>query len=64
MSKRDYDSTVARIAGNLLSGHNTVLFGSGINLAVIALAVEAARAIVAEVKRTEPAALTGEPSSM
>ena len=50
---RDYDSTVARIAGNLLSGC-IQRDGKQLRAAVVARAVEVARAIVAEVKRTEP----------
>lgn len=57
MSAKKYDSTVARIAGNLLSG---VAAKSGYPFAIPPAAIEqsvvAARAIVAEVARTEPAA--------
>lgn len=57
--KRKYDSTVARIAGNLLSGtpsvwrHRGAIRGNGIRAAVAA-----AREIVAEVERTEEIAET------
>lgn len=59
MSKRDYDSTVARIAGNLLSGMTRIsndpdgLLGDPEKRAA-RWAVNVARAIVAETKRTEP----------
>lgn len=50
---RRYDSTVARIAGNILSGR--VPCGeAGADDAVVIWAVKMARAIVAEVERTEP----------
>ena len=52
--KRDYDSTVARIAGNLLSGMDHTLSHEQ-DLKAAQWAVEMARAIVAEVKRTAPA---------
>jgi hypothetical protein len=56
--KRKYDSTVARIAGNLLSGvmANTggVAQWSDVSDNAIEAAVVAARAIVAEVERTQP----------
>lgn len=56
--KRKYDSTVARIAGNLLSGHPKLFIDNdGLPIfdgALIGEAVLAARAIVAEVERTEP----------
>jgi hypothetical protein len=52
--KRKYDSTVARIAGNLLSG--MMVTNPPIGTMDIRNAVETARAIVAEVERTEPAA--------
>ena len=68
MSKPTYDSTVARIAGNLLSGMpaNVTYTGDGFdvrvnsfeltphNKAAAGWAVAMAREIVAEVKRTEP----------
>lgn len=56
MATKKYDSTVARIAGNLLSGvmaANAYTWHAVPPEAVLA-AVEAARAIVEEVKRTEP----------
>jgi hypothetical protein len=50
---RDYDSTVARIAGNILSGFQPDgLHDEGRK---IRWAVSVARAIIAEVKRTEVA---------
>jgi hypothetical protein len=57
---RDYDSTVARIAGNLLSGVTQRSLGEATHIkqAYVETAVAMARAIVEEVKRTEP-----EPSS-
>lgn len=56
--KRKYDSSVARIAGNIASG--MVANGKEFDPVVLAMhAVEAARAIVAEVERTEPAAPAG-----
>ncbi len=48
---RDYDSTVARIAGNIAAG---LVRTPGYNGRVAEDAVELARAIVAEVRRTEP----------
>ena len=56
MSKqRDYDSTVARIAGNILSGHVPGNMNKEQHFIDTAYyAVKLARAIVAEVKRTEP----------
>lgn len=49
--KRKYDSTVARIAGNLLSGMS---FGSvERDRHQVLLAVQVARLIVAECERTE-----------
>lgn len=62
MTKRNYDSTVARIAGNILSGVHGVpeLNSVGwrpelLDSKVVAGAVAIARAIVEETKRTEPA---------
>lgn len=54
--KRDYDSTVARIAGNLLSGFvsDNLHWWNKIPSEAVAQAVITARAIVAETKRTEP----------
>lgn len=59
--KRKYDSTVARIAGNILSGRkfspDGVIRESGLgcgDVAAVEWAVGLARAIVAEVERTEP----------
>ena len=69
MTKKNYDSTVARIAGNLLSGVLTARdyvsiansepfsrHGGGLYTEIKRGAVIAARAIVEEVQRTEPAA--------
>jgi hypothetical protein len=54
--QKKYDSTVARIAGNLLSGV-IAKDGAWANSDLhVQAAVEAARAIVAEVQRTEPEA--------
>src|SRR5688572_1548237 len=57
--QRDYDSTVARIAGNLLSGHpqmrEAAMFEADVEM-LAHRAVWLARAIVAETKRTEPKA--------
>lgn len=53
-TKRKYDSTVARIAGNLLSGEASEWGKRGhARDSAVAAAVETARAIVAEVQRTE-----------
>lgn len=58
MAKREYDSTVARIAGNILSGRSrngrfrTSL--SSEDRAAVVWAVSIARAIVTETKLTEP----------
>lgn len=56
--KRKYDSTIARIAGNLLSGvmaNVSVSQWNDLSEGAIESAVRSARAIVAEVERTEPA---------
>lgn len=57
MPKRDYDSTVARIAGNILSGvwarYGSIRSTDDLQPA-IKMAVRQAREIVDEVKRTEP----------
>jgi hypothetical protein len=56
MSPRKYDSTVARIAGNILSGQGAFNMASLTDPAVRRVAEQAvrmARAIVAEVERTE-----------
>jgi hypothetical protein len=52
--KRRYDSTVARIAGNLLSGSAESWFMPAMRGDAVRRAVETARAIVAETQRTEP----------
>lgn len=56
MSKRTYDSTVARIAGNILSGMARDFYdtSSGDEARIAKWAVAAARAIVEETQRTEP----------
>ncbi len=56
MEKRKYDSTVARIAGNLLSGIRPGDFAGDAfaDIEAVKFAVAMARAIVAEVQRTEP----------
>lgn len=57
MNKK-YDSTIARIAGNLLSGNPYLFLNNGVtydeDLAINAVRV--ARLIIAEVERTEPKA--------
>jgi hypothetical protein len=53
--RKKYDSTVARIAGNILSGlvnHRDVTAQCSLKAAVVT-AVRLARAVVAEVERTE-----------
>lgn len=57
--QRDYDSTVARIAGNLLSGMRLVGIPADVAEERARDAVIVARAIIAEVKRTEPAPSQG-----
>lgn len=55
MTKRSYDSTVARIAGNIASAWPTSINSDSDTLNAFARkAVELARAIIAEVERTEP----------
>lgn len=57
MAPKKYDSTVARIAGNVASGligHLTLKSPDKDLLEIPAVAVAIARAIVAEVERTEP----------
>lgn len=54
MTPKDYDTTVARIAGNILSGiGRTTLDDSNITWAV-----SMARGIIAETKATEPVETT------
>jgi len=56
VSKPKYDSTVARIAGNILSGYSELDGADAWQLHKAAEgAVKLARAIVEEVRRTEPA---------
>jgi len=52
MPKPDYDTTLARIVGNLMSGYVEV---DGTRRAeAVTRAVAQARAIIEEIKRTEP----------
>jgi hypothetical protein len=56
--KKKYDSTVARIAGNLLSGQPDLIhvgYSEDALRAMAENAVRLARAIVAEVERTDKA---------
>lgn len=54
-TKRDYDSTVARIAGNIAAGMVSNSDTDPTERAhLVTIAVKMARDIVAEVKRTEP----------
>lgn len=65
MSEKNYESTVMRIAGNLLSGHINRYGWPQTQAAREDYAVEAvalARAIVAEVKRTAPPPPAGDRS--
>jgi len=57
MAKK-YDSTVARIAGNLLSGVSLLESTAEQETVLVYLAVRRARYIAAEVERTEPATET------
>lgn len=56
MNQRTYDSTVARIAGNLLSGvwQSGMFNSTTLRHDLVVAAVAMARDIVAETKRTEP----------
>ena len=56
METRRYDSTVARIAGNILGGYvgNVVPQDAEAEAIAVRWSVKLARAIVAEVERTEP----------
>lgn len=59
--KKKYDSTVARIAGNIAAGIATSYVGADRLIPVMQIAVDAvelARAIVLEVERTEPPAIS------
>lgn len=56
MNTRKYDSTVARIAGNILSGYRGGPPKD--DDALVGWAVQMAWAIVAEVKRTDPESYT------
>lgn len=53
--KKKYDSTVARIAGNIMSGYEWYDLTPRERDEFAAEAVAMARAIVAETQRTEPA---------
>ena len=58
MAKPDYDTTLARIAGNIASGYIsdpacTMPMDDGMQRKMAEMFVGMARAIVAEVKRTE-----------
>lgn len=74
MEKRRYDSTVARIAGNIASGlaSKADLNGSGFNGAkgiaewmqsIMLMSVGLARLIVKEVERTEPKSEPEQPAT-
>ncbi len=52
--QRDYDSTVARIAGNILSGNPNLFMDNEDDRRVARKAVWLARIIIAETKLTEP----------
>lgn len=52
---RDYDSTIARMAGNIAAGMLSSNWTSHNHDDVVTASVSLARRIVAEVKRTEPA---------
>ncbi len=56
MNKRNYDSTVARIAGNILSGFSIPLNDGAQHRERVGLAVRLARMVVAEVVAAESAA--------
>jgi hypothetical protein len=59
MQKRTYDSTVARIAGNIASGFvGGRLFGND-EPQIARVSVAIARLIIAETQRTEPAPTEG-----
>lgn len=53
MAKREYDSTVARIAGNLLSGSPNSWLHHPQREQAVRSAVDTARLIVEETKRSE-----------
>lgn len=53
MTVKKYDSTVARIAGNIASGMAEDIYKGRVKY-VAEMSVNMARAIVAEVERTEP----------
>lgn len=53
MKTRDYDSTVARIAGNI-AGHWVTHNAQFADEAIAEWSVRLARLIVAEIRRTEP----------
>ena len=62
MAERKYDTTLARIAGNIASGMYASSDDSMVRLSdqkIVVASVNLARAIVAEVIRTEPVEHTG-----
>lgn len=59
MSPKKYDSTVARIAGNLMSANAQDWVNPKYRVQTVELAVMTARMIVAETKRTEPESTEG-----
>jgi hypothetical protein len=62
MTPKKYDSTIARIAGNLLSGFPFDEYSADDTIRLIAEAVAMARGIVAEVERTTDTTIGVEPS--
>lgn len=55
IEQRKYDSTVARIAGNIMSSWGSILLDRAeVRDGAVQVAVQTARAIVAGVIRTEP----------
>lgn len=55
MAARDYDSTVSRIAGNILGGYPESWLSDKCRVHGVKAAVATARMIIEETKRTEPA---------
>lgn len=53
--KKSYESTVMRIAGNIASGLGWAALNELPDEQIAGVCVQVARAIVAEVERTEPA---------
>jgi hypothetical protein len=60
--KPDYDTTVARIAGNIASGRTWDELNVIPDERIAGICVSLARAIVAEVKRTAPSRPQDEPA--